>query len=224
MMPRYPIYVPSRERYQKERAGTIRALQADGLDFYLVVEPSQEPHYRRWVAPSRLLVLPEDDFTLLGTRNWIRDHAERHGDAKHWQLDDNIWWFARLWEGRRIRCHVPLRPSAPAIDYERVPPVNEYGLALRALEPSKSPRIRDLVADYPDVLEAIRTPPDPAWRGLPAFRATPEPLKLAVQCRTEQDRDALVAKTSVTIDKRFKDKGWSAWFPPRGRDDPRTFE
>lgn len=106
MNPLYPIYVPSKGRHQKDRALTIKALQRDRVPFRLVVQPAEARNYLPLVSEQdHLVVLPSDDFNLLKTRNWIRDHAERLGAAKHFQLDDNIIEFRRLWKGRRIPCH-----------------------------------------------------------------------------------------------------------------------
>lgn len=100
---RYPVYVPSRGR--ADRPLTIRALQRYDVPVRIVVVPSQVDDYRSLVSErDELLVLPSDDMGegMCGTRNWIRDHAEAEGAERHWQLDDNISRFYRLWEGERI--------------------------------------------------------------------------------------------------------------------------
>jgi hypothetical protein len=56
-------------------------------------------------------------------RNWIRDHAEAEGHARHWQLDDNVREFRALLKGKRIPCHagVALRVCEDFTDrYENV--------------------------------------------------------------------------------------------------------
>jgi len=105
---RYPVYVPSRGRakYATRRTSTIGNLRADGVDFRVVVEPQEAEDYARVVGDDRVLVLPfRDRGTSTPARNWIRDHAEATGAARHWQLDDNIKEFRRLYRGRRIPCH-----------------------------------------------------------------------------------------------------------------------
>ncbi len=370
MLTRFPVYVPSKDRHEEGRAQTVKALRQDGVPFRLVVEPAQAEAYERWAGPEdQLLVLPEDGHGLLKTRNWIRDHAEAEGHRRHWQLDDNIFCFYRLWEGRRVpvhggvalrvcedlterfenvgisglnydmfvssatdapfraNCHVyscslinhempcrwrlvynddtdlclqaltngwatilvnaftakkrttmtlrggnteqlyrdgddaderdtygrfqmarvlerawpgtvkvirnfgryqhsvnwrafdvPLR-LREELDVDALHPVDEYGMTLRAVRPVQSERIRQLQAGYGRVLLDAK-PTDPLWRGLPAFRPGREPPRLAVACRDEATREALVTRLGVTVDKKFKDKAWSAWWPPRGRDDP----
>jgi hypothetical protein len=368
--PRYPIYVPSKDRYQRNRALTLRALLRDEIPFRLVIQPAQIAGYEPYVTShDELLVLPRDDFGLLNTRNWIRAHAEAAGHARHWQLDDNISGFYRLWDGRRVPVHagaalrvcedltdrftnvgvsglnydmfvpadtrtpfyrnvhvysctlvnhemphrwrlrynddtdlclqalttgwatllvnafmakkvttmmvrggntddlyrddaegdardtrgryemarvlerqwprlvtltrkfgryqhsvnwgafnVPLRLRA-GVDPAALPEVDEYGLTLRAVRDVRSDRIRALHDAYEALVEQCRAP-DPLWRGLPAFRARKQPLKLTVRCPTDADRDRLIRELGVMVDKKFKDKAWSAWWPPRGRDDP----
>jgi hypothetical protein len=103
--PRYPIFIPSRDRFQGSRPFTIRSLLRDDVAFRVVVVPSQADSYAELVGEDRVLVLPSDDYVLLDARNWIRDRAEEEGHARHWQLDDNMRGFRRLYRGRRIPCH-----------------------------------------------------------------------------------------------------------------------
>lgn len=102
MTPKYPVYVPSRGRF--ERCPTAGFLARDGVDFRLVVEPHEQAEYATRFGAERLLVLPRSDMTLIGARNWIKDHATATGAERHWQLDDNISYVGRRWKGRRIRC------------------------------------------------------------------------------------------------------------------------
>jgi hypothetical protein len=108
LLPRYPVYVPSKGR--AATATTPRVLIRDGCPFRLVVEPPDAPEYlsRYGETPGGhpLLVLPFSDLGqgAVPARNWIRDHAEAEGHAAHWQLDDNLQWFGRRWEGYRVQC------------------------------------------------------------------------------------------------------------------------
>jgi hypothetical protein len=99
MIPRYPIFIPSRDRYQPGRRLTIRALTKDDIPFRVVVEPHEVDAYAKVVGDDRVLVLPENDRGLTYARNWIRDLAESEGHAKHHQLDDNIREFRTLVKG-----------------------------------------------------------------------------------------------------------------------------
>src|SRR5215831_11963059 len=110
MLPRFPIYVPTRDRWQRTRALTTRFLLADGVPFHAVVEREEAERYAELVGAERLLVLPESGRGLWWARNWIRDHAEAAGHAWHWQLDDNIRQLWRRYRGRRLPCQ-----SGPAL-------------------------------------------------------------------------------------------------------------
>ena len=106
MNPRYPVYVPSKGRYHKHL--TVDFLQKDNVPFYLVVEPQEEEAYREATGHDNILVLPWSDLGkggLIAVRNWIRDHSQKAGHERHWQLDDNIKTLMRLWGNKRV--HAP---------------------------------------------------------------------------------------------------------------------
>lgn len=141
MIPRYPVYVPSRGRAHLSRrlSSTAGRLMQDDVPFWMVVVPSEVEAYAAVVGRERLLVLPSDEMVLLDARNWIRDHAEASGAARHWQLDDNIKEFRRLYRGRRIICHcgVALRVCEDLSDrYENVA---ISGLAYQMFVPDDTP-------------------------------------------------------------------------------------
>jgi hypothetical protein len=102
ILPRYPVYVPSKGRY--EVCYTAQFLIEDKVPFRLVVEPQEVPEYAKRFGMERILVLPRSDMKLIGARNWIKEHATAEGHARHWQLDDNISYAMRLWKQKRIRC------------------------------------------------------------------------------------------------------------------------
>jgi hypothetical protein len=137
--PRYPVFIPTRSRWQPDRARTIRALLRDEVPFRAVVVPSEVESYRAVVGSDRLAVLPSDDMVLRDARNWIRDLAEREGHARHWQLDDNIEEFRRLYYGRRIPCHagVALRVCEDFTD--RYSNVAISGLNYQMFVPAETP-------------------------------------------------------------------------------------
>lgn len=99
--PRYPIYIPSKGRYKTSY--TADYLSADGIPFTLVVEPQEVDPYAEKFGANRILVLPENNQGVIFARNYIKDHATELGSGRHWQLDDNIRYFYRHTEGRRIR-------------------------------------------------------------------------------------------------------------------------
>lgn len=101
--PRYPVFVPSKGRH--ETAGdrmTVGRLLSDGVPFRLVVEPSEAARYIARYPTADVLVTPRDEMRLLGVRNWIREVSIDEGAERHWQLDDNIKDFRRLYRGHRI--------------------------------------------------------------------------------------------------------------------------
>jgi TET-Associated Glycosyltransferase len=101
LLPRYPVFVPSKGRAVKTRM-TARILLDDGVPFRLVVEPQEEASYRERFPDADLLVTPHRDEGLTVTRNFIRDVAEAEGAERHWQIDDNVTDFRRRYRGERI--------------------------------------------------------------------------------------------------------------------------
>lgn len=104
VLPRYPIFIPSKGRWQADRALTARCLMEDAIPFKVVIEPQEFDEYEPLVGADQILVLP---FSNLGqgsipARNWIKDYATEAGAERHWQLDDNIIEFRRLFRGERI--------------------------------------------------------------------------------------------------------------------------
>lgn len=93
-MSRYPIYIPSKNRFKSRY--TAKALDAMNTPYKIVVEPGEVENYARHIAPEKILVLPQDNMKLIGARNWIKAHSIANGHAKHWQIDDNITKFSRL--------------------------------------------------------------------------------------------------------------------------------
>ena len=142
MNPRYPVYVPSRGRadYSRRQTSTIGNLSRDDVPFYAVVEPQDAEAYAAVVGEDRVLVLPQRDFGILRVRNWICDHAEASGAARHWQLDDNIKEFRRLYLGRRIpvHCGVALRVCEDMSD--RYTNVGISGLNYQMFVPDDTPK------------------------------------------------------------------------------------
>ncbi len=104
VLPRYPVYVPSYNRWQKERALTVRCLEAEGVPFRVVCQEKEREQYEAVVGEERLLVLPEDGtvWKLWNTRCWIMEHSIAEGHERHWQLDDNIRRMRRSFHGKRI--------------------------------------------------------------------------------------------------------------------------
>lgn len=115
ILPRYPVYILSKGRYQYERALTARSLARDEVPFVLAVETPEVDEYRKL---CETLGVPTEyvhdiGFSDLGmgcssVRNWITDHARENGHARQWQLDDNSYGFERFYRGKRIWCRAGL--------------------------------------------------------------------------------------------------------------------
>lgn len=99
-LPRYPIYIPSKGRFNPL---TANLLLRDGVPFRLVVEPQEADEYRKRFAEENILVLPfSNQGSVSPARNWVKDHATAEGHLRHWQLDDNISNVYRWFNGKRI--------------------------------------------------------------------------------------------------------------------------
>ena len=102
--PLYPIYIVSKGRH--ESRFTSLALDALCLPYKIVVEPQEYAAYSAVIPRSKILRLPFRDLGQgsIPARNWIWDHSRKAGHARHWILDDNIKYFSRRNDGRKIRC------------------------------------------------------------------------------------------------------------------------
>lgn len=103
---KYPIYIISKGRFNNPL--TARAMDICGINYKIVVEPSEYKQYQKVIDSSKIIVLPSD-FSKLGqgsipVRNWVWDHSISLGYNKHWVVDDNIFKFMRLNNNKRIQC------------------------------------------------------------------------------------------------------------------------
>jgi hypothetical protein len=99
-MPRYPVYVPTKGRWQNPL--TLKGLMEWGVPFHAVVEQEEVDQYEPIVGRDRLLILPESGRGLFSARNWIKDHSTALGHQRHWQLDDNIRGLRRIYRDSRL--------------------------------------------------------------------------------------------------------------------------
>jgi len=108
-MPRYPVYIPSKGR--ADECKTARTLLDGGVPFRIVVEPQEYDRYAARYGEERVLTLPWDNpGSVIPARNWIKEHATAAGYERHWQIDDNVRKFGRIWRSRRLKC-----PPGPAL-------------------------------------------------------------------------------------------------------------
>jgi hypothetical protein len=100
-MTRYPIYIISKGRWELRH--TVRALEAIGAAFRVVIEPQEFEQYSAVIDSKKLIILP---FSNLGqgsipARNFVWQHSIDEGHQRHWILDDNIRRFYRLHENKK---------------------------------------------------------------------------------------------------------------------------
>ena len=113
--PKYPFYIVSHAR--SDTRMTDKALTKLGIPHYTVVEESDYLAYREVVDSDWLLVVPKkyhddyDNFDDLGqtksqgpgvARNFCWDHSISMGFERHWVFDDNVRYFYRLNNNRRL--------------------------------------------------------------------------------------------------------------------------
>jgi len=88
MNPRYPIYIPTKGRWESRL--TVRFLENVGVPYKIVVERQEYKKYAAVVDRKNIITLPFRDKGLTATRNWIWDFARDSGVERFWTLDDNI--------------------------------------------------------------------------------------------------------------------------------------
>lgn len=134
MLPRYPVYVISKGRWESRL--TSRALEVMHVPYHIVVEPQEFDQYAAVIEPSKILVLP---FSNLGqgsipARNWVWEHSIAEGHARHWIMDDNIQRFERLNRNMKARladgaCFVAMEDFTDRYDNVPMAGPNYRGLA-----------------------------------------------------------------------------------------------
>lgn len=109
MIPRFPIYVISKGRW--ERRSTCNALESMQCPYKIVVEPKEYKNYSKYINEDKIIVCPEN-FSELGfgstpVRNFVWEHSIKNKDDFHWILDDNIESFERFNKNLKIKCETP---------------------------------------------------------------------------------------------------------------------
>ena len=100
---KYPIYIISKGRWESRL--TSKALENMNMPYHIVIEPQEYNEYAKVINPKKILKLP---FSNLGqgsipVRNWVWEYSISIGAERHWILDDNIQWFARLYKNKKIK-------------------------------------------------------------------------------------------------------------------------
>jgi len=125
IIPRFPTYIPSRSRYDSML--TSKALTKMNLFHRIVVEPQEVELYEKSIKDNKLtaeILLLDMDYInryescdnlgltkIAGpgpVRNFIWDHSIKNGDKWHWVMDDNIKYFSRQNNGKRIKINSPI--------------------------------------------------------------------------------------------------------------------
>lgn len=129
-LPGCPIFIPSKGRYQFDRALTVRWLAAEAVPFTLAVETKELAAYaelcERVNAPAesvRDVGYSDRGAGAAPARNLCREWAEEQGAARHWQIDDNCSGLLRWYRRRRVpmRAGIGLRLMEEFTDrYENV--------------------------------------------------------------------------------------------------------
>jgi len=102
MNPKYPIFVPTKGRY--ETLHTIRALESINVPYYAVIEKQEYIQYSSVIDAQKIIVLPHQNKGLTVTRNWIWDYAQNELKTPYfWTMDDNIRGFYRLHKNIKYR-------------------------------------------------------------------------------------------------------------------------
>jgi len=101
--PKYPIYIISKGRWESRL--TSKALEKMNVPYSIVVEPGEYDNYASVIDDSKIIKLPEN-FSERGqgsipVRNWVWEDSIKKGFDRHWILDDNIRWFARLHKNKK---------------------------------------------------------------------------------------------------------------------------
>lgn len=99
----YPVYIISKGRFEKTL--TADNFEAAGVDYLIAVEPQEYEQYCQKLGVKRVLQLP---FSNLGlgsypARNFCWEHAKERGFKYHWLFDDNLLFWMKWVNGKRIK-------------------------------------------------------------------------------------------------------------------------
>lgn len=96
---KYPIYIISKGRW--ENPLTAKFLMKENIPFTIAVEPQEYKNYMKTIPEKYIKALP---FSNLGlgsypARNWCWEDSIEKGKERHFLFDDNIYGFAKLYQG-----------------------------------------------------------------------------------------------------------------------------
>jgi len=119
----------------------------EGLDFTIVVEPSQYKEYRKHFSKNNIYQLRKDNKGIAYKRNQIIKMAKSDGYDAHWQIDDKIKSFYHKGKDSKVY-RIPMLDSIAALEkiYDSYTDVAVIGQQLNLFTRSlKSP----LMFNYP---------------------------------------------------------------------------
>lgn len=99
----YPIYIISKGRFEKTL--TADNLNKSNLDFLIAVEPQEANEYIKKLGKEKVLILPFSNLGLgsFPARNFCWEHSKNNGHKYHWLFDDNILFWMKWINGKRIK-------------------------------------------------------------------------------------------------------------------------
>lgn len=99
----YPIYIISKGRFEKTL--TADNLNKSNIDFRIAVEPQEAKEYIKKLGKEKVLILPFSNLGLgsFPARNFCWEHAKNNGHKYHWLFDDNILFWMKWINGKRIK-------------------------------------------------------------------------------------------------------------------------
>lgn len=100
---KYPVYIISKGRAFNPL--TANNLEQAGINYLIAVEPQEKQEYIAALSEKRILELP---FSNLGfgsypARNFCWEHSKKLGYKYHWLFDDNILFWMKWVNGKRIK-------------------------------------------------------------------------------------------------------------------------
>lgn len=120
ILPRYPIYIVSKGRFEHGTRLTARSLEEMKCPYNIVVNENEYDNYIKATDDryGTVLIQPQkyfdeydmfwkDDKKITGpgaARNFAWDHSIEKGHKSHWVMDDNIGGFARLNRNEKLLC------------------------------------------------------------------------------------------------------------------------
>lgn len=163
---KYPIYILSKGR--ADSCLTAELLLNEDLEFKIFVESEEASAYARRYGSDRLVVMPFNNLKQGATpaRNFIKDYSRERGEARHWQIDDNIKGVYRYSHGKGVKCRVGYALLHIEYFVDRYSNVAIAGITNKGFAFSKTKPYQTNIQVYCWVLVDNNTPF--RWRGIGA--------------------------------------------------------